>query len=107
MLGTRVLALVLFTRLYSFWVFAVAGKTRDHLLHVPSCWSAAGMLLVLEGFPASSRNGFAFLIPSPCRCPLAAHGLLAGGPADGHRGPALPLEAVQLRGGSRVHLLLR
>lgn len=27
MLGTRVLALVLFARLYSFWVFAVAGKT--------------------------------------------------------------------------------
>ncbi|KAM7119227.1 XK-related protein 5 isoform 1-T1 [Ciconia maguari] len=49
MLGTRVLALVLFARLYSCWVFAVAGKTRDHLPHVPSpcqpqgyswCWSA-------------------------------------------------------------------
>ncbi|KAM6433179.1 LOW QUALITY PROTEIN: XK-related protein 5 [Rhynochetos jubatus] len=34
MLGTRVLALVLFARLYSFWVFAVAGR-NDHLLHVP------------------------------------------------------------------------
>lgn len=30
MLGTRVLALVLFTRLYSCWVLAVAGET-----HVP------------------------------------------------------------------------
>ena len=95
MLGTRVLALVLFARLYSFWVFAVAGKT------------APEMLLVLESFAASPRNGFALSVPSPCRCPLVAHVLLAGGPADGHRGPALSLEAVQLPGGSCVHLLLR
>ncbi|XP_064911715.1 XK-related protein 5 isoform X3 [Columba livia] len=37
MLATRVLALVLFARLYSLWVFAVAGKTCDHLLHHPRC----------------------------------------------------------------------
>ncbi|XP_075606506.1 XK-related protein 5 isoform X3 [Balearica regulorum gibbericeps] len=40
MLGTRVLALVLFARLYSFWVFAVAGATAlvvyYSLLH-PKC----------------------------------------------------------------------
>ncbi|XP_075000954.1 XK-related protein 5 isoform X2 [Calonectris borealis] len=42
MLGTRVLALVLFARLYSFWVFAVAGKTCDHLPHVPSCCQPQG-----------------------------------------------------------------
>lgn len=64
MLGTRVLALVFFARLYSFWVFAVAGKTCDHLLHVPSCcqpqrcswyWSALqpppGMALPFWSFP--------------------------------------------------------
>ncbi|KAM9017427.1 LOW QUALITY PROTEIN: XK-related protein 5 [Ara ararauna] len=37
MLETRVLALMLFARLYSFWVFAAAGKTCDHLPCVPWC----------------------------------------------------------------------
>ncbi|XP_061846929.1 XK-related protein 5 isoform X2 [Colius striatus] len=69
MLGTRILALVLFARLYSFWVLAVA-------------------------------------VLSSCRCPLVAHVLLVGGPADRHHGPSLPLEAVQCPGGSCVHLLL-
>lgn len=55
---------------------------------------------------ASPRNGFASSLPSPCRGALAAHVLLAGGPADGYRGPAVPLEALQLPAGGCVHLLL-
>lgn len=58
-------------------------------------------------FATSPRKGSVLTVPAPCRYPLVAHVFLAGGPAVGHRGPAQPLEAVQLSGGSSVHLLLR
>ncbi|NXT67478.1 XKR5 protein, partial [Chaetops frenatus] len=56
MLGTRVLALVLFARLYSFWVFAVAGvhwllmsfwlvAQQTDIVAQPCCWRLFNCLL--------------------------------------------------------------
>ncbi|NXF41523.1 XKR5 protein, partial [Nyctibius bracteatus] len=98
MLGTRVLALVLFARLYCFWVFAVAGKTCDHLPQT-ILLSAKEMLLVLECFAASARNGFALaVIESQNRFGWKGP-LRSSGPTINPALPSPPLDHVAARSG--------